>query len=40
MMKSSTTNSFLTGTKAVGLVVIVWALAFPSMLWALRQILQ
>ena len=33
-------SSFLTGTKAVALVVAVWALAFPSMLWALRHILQ
>ena len=38
-MKPST-NSFLTGTKAVGLVVVVWALAFPCLLWALRHILQ
>ena len=29
----------LTGTKAVLLVIGLWALVFPSLLWALRQVI-
>jgi len=29
----------LTGSKAVLLVVLIWAVGFPSMLWALRHVL-
>ena len=32
-------NSYLTGTKAVALVVAIWAIGFPSMLWAMRHVL-
>ena len=37
-MKQST-NSVLTGAKAVTFVVAIWAVAYPSMLWALHQVL-
>jgi len=32
-------NSHLTATKAVALVVAIWAVGFPSLLWALRHVL-
>jgi len=38
-MKHSS-DFYLTGTKAVALVVVIWAVGFPSLLWALRHVLQ
>ena len=37
-MKQSS-NSVLTGAKAVMFVVGIWAVAYPSMLWVLHQML-
>jgi hypothetical protein len=35
-----TADFYMTGTKAVALVVAIWALGFPSLLWTLRHFLQ